>query len=333
MSKNMLKNIRKRANLKINLLVTLLILSLILGLYRTILKPNRASKNKSVLENVTTIKKKGIYVLEIFAPIQYTGENSIFMTRSGVKYWVKQIEKCAKDDSITGLLLRVNSPGGTIAATQEMYEALKRFKATGKKLVVSVIDVCASGAYYISLPADVIVANPGSIVGSIGVIISSPDISELLKKWGIKFNTIKSGKNKDILSASRKITEQEKLFLQDLVDEMHGQFLAALIEWRAKYASKKSLTALADGRIFSATRAKSNGLVDQIGDFDVAKKTLARLCNLDEDDIVIKNWRPDTPFNFDFIFNGFFDTLIKTWVSQALEQASDSDAIPQYHLP
>ncbi|HMB02101.1 MAG TPA: signal peptide peptidase SppA [Spirochaetota bacterium] len=225
---------------------------------------------------------KGIYCLEITGPIVYQTRNSALMpTTTGVKYWTAVIDRIRKKNNIKGLLLRINSPGGTMGASQELLNAVRRFKQAGKPVVVSVIDICASGAYYISIPADAIIANSGSMVGSIGVIISSLEFSELLEKWGIEQNVIKSGRYKDIFSPTRDMTISEKRMLQQTVDEMHTIFLKDVIAARQDRSSAKEIKAVADGRILSASAAQKAGLIDQTGDSVTAKKKLAELCGLD----------------------------------------------------
>ncbi|MBL8993523.1 MAG: signal peptide peptidase SppA [Spirochaetia bacterium] len=237
---------------------------------------------------------KGIAVLEIFAPIYLEGGGGPFGSGSGVRNWIEIVERAATDPEVAGLLIRINSPGGTVGASQELFEALKRFRKKEKKIVVSVVDLCASGAYYISLPADKIVANPGSLIGSIGVIISSPEFSELLGKLGIRFNTLKSGEFKDILSPSRQMSEAERASLQAIVDVMYRQFLGEVISWRVPKSKNPEVETLirgrADGRVLSAEEALRVGLIDSIGDGEKAKKELALLCGIPAEKVWVKRY-------------------------------------------
>ncbi len=294
------------------ILMILFSLCFLLGLYRNLLVSNKHTITKITTSNFAHPMKKGIYVLEIFFPIYYARK-----AHTGVAFWVKQIEKCQKDPNILGLLLRINSPGGSIGASQEMYEALKRFKKSGKKLVVSIIDICASGAYYISLPADKIVANPGSLIGSIGVIMTTPNLSKLYKKWGIGFNVIKSKEDKDIFASYRDMKDEERNFLQRLVSEMHQQFITEVVYWRSIKSSTNIIRKRASGLVYSASQSKSYGFIDEIGDFDKAKTILADLCGLDKKNLVIKNRKfnyenffyllPSTDFFSSFFKNLFFE--------------------------
>ena len=225
--------------------------------------------------------KKGMYVLEIFVPIYYGASEGMFGSKPHVGTWIQEINKARLNPNIVGLLIRINSPGGSVVATQELYESLLRFKKSGKKIVVSVIDICASGSYYIALPADEIMANAGSLVGSIGVIAGSMEYTDLMKKIGVRVNVVKSGDRKDILSPFRRMTPQERTELQLLIDEMHQQFVDVVIKWRKEHSSAKVLRRRANGMIYSAQGAKKYGLIDSIGDFQKAKEALAHHCGVD----------------------------------------------------
>ncbi len=177
------------------------------------------------------------------------------------------------DDSVKAMVLRVNSPGGAVGPAQEVYEEVKK-AAKVKPVVVSMGAVAASGGYYVAAPAQRILANPGTITGSIGVIMQFTNYEELLGKIGLKSEVVKSGSHKDIGSATRPMTEQEKLILQSLIDDVHQQFMTAIAEGRKM--DLKKVKALADGRIFTGRQALEAGLVDELGNLqdaiDVAGK-------------------------------------------------------------
>ncbi|HBE01463.1 MAG TPA: signal peptide peptidase SppA [Spirochaetia bacterium] len=203
------------------------------------------------------------------------------------------IQKAKEDKNVKGLLLRINSPGGTVSSSQEIYQAMLDFRESGKKIVVSVADICASGAYYISLPADAIIVNPGSLIGSIGVIMNSIEFSELMQKWGISSTTVKSGKYKDIFSSMRKPLADEKTMLQEMIDSTYNQFLDALLQGRKGKCPEAKLRAMADGRIYNGVQAVKNGLADGVGDYSAAKKIIAELCGLDYKNLNIIRYRQD----------------------------------------
>lgn len=166
------------------------------------------------------------------------------------------------DESVKALVLRINSPGGAVGPAQEVYEEVKK-TAKVKPVVVSMGAVAASGGYYVAVPAQRILANPGTITGSIGVIMQFTNFEELLGKIGLKSEVVKSGGLKDIGSATRPMTEQDRKVLQSLIDDVHQQFMTAIAEGRKM--DLKKVKALADGRIFTGRQALEAGLVDELG--------------------------------------------------------------------
>ena len=191
---------------------------------------------------------------------------------------VEEIKGYVKDSSVRAIVLRVDSPGGGVVPSQEIYNEVKKARAV-KKVVVSMGSVAASGGYYISAPADRIVANPGTITGSIGVIMVVPNLKGLLEKVGIKTEVVKSGKNKDLASVFRGIGDEERQIIQGVMDDVHEQFIAAVAEGRRMEMDKTRK--ISDGRIFSGRQAIGVGLVDEIGDLDDAVKVAGKLAGID----------------------------------------------------
>ena len=185
------------------------------------------------------------------------------------------------------LLLRIDSPGGTVGDSQEIHAALLRLRAKGCRVVASFGNISASGGVYIGVAAESIVANPGTITGSIGVILRGNDLSRVFEKIGIRFDTVKSGVYKDILSPDRPLSPEERALLQALIDSSYGQFVRVVAEGRSM--SEEAVRAFADGRVFSGEQAKTLGLVDELGDEEHARRLAAKLADLDED-----NTRPVT---------------------------------------
>ncbi len=177
----------------------------------------------------------------------------------------QKIEKLKDNKRVVALVLRVDSPGGSVGASQEIYRAIERFRETGKPVVVSMGNVAASGGYYVSAAANYIFANPGTITGSIGVIITHVAYKDLMNKLGIKATAIKSGKFKDTLSPFRELTGEEKEYLERTVKEVYEQFLQAILKYRKDKISEEKLREIADGRVFSGKVAKELGLVDELG--------------------------------------------------------------------
>lgn len=226
----------------------------------------------------------GVLYLDISSPIFYQSSDGVFGGEAGVENWIQQVEDAINKPNIKGLLMRINSPGGGVVASEEFYKALVRFRKSGKKIVVSIKSLCASGGYYISVPAHKIIANQGSIIGSIGVIISSMEIDGLYEKIGVRNNVIKSGKYKDIFSPARKMTKDEKENIQSLVDSSYQQFLSVIYTWRGDKNNKKKriIKQSANGMIYSAEESIKRHLIDEIGDLEKAKKVIAKMCNLDD---------------------------------------------------
>ncbi len=221
---------------------------------------------------------------------------------------VRQIRLYRKDDSVLGMVLRINSPGGGVAAAQEIYEELRRFKERGKKLVASMGSLAASGGYYIACAADSIVANPGSITGSIGVIYESPNAQELLRKIGLSFEVVKSGKHKDIGSPSRPLTPEERRILQSVIDDAYDQFVKAVCEGRK--LEEGEVRKIADGRIFTGNQAQKLGLVDHLGDYHDAILMAARMSGIRGEPKTIKI-RRKKPSIFDLLIG-----KLKLWGSE-----------------
>ncbi len=196
-------------------------------------------------------------------------------TRVSILKALKQVE----EREFPGLILRIDSPGGTVGDSQEIYSAINRLKTKGCKIIASFGNISASGGVYIGVAADKIVANPGTITGSIGVIIRGNNISELLNKIGIKFETVKSGLFKDILSPDKPLSEEGRALLQNLIDDSYEQFTNAVSVGRNIPIG--DVKKFADGRIFTGSQAKELGLVDEIGDEYKAREIAAEMTNTD----------------------------------------------------
>lgn len=192
---------------------------------------------------------------------------------AGSETIVDALEEFRKDKSVKSAVIRINSPGGSAAGSQEIYQEIKRCRKDGKKITVSMGDVAASGGYYIASAADRIIADPATITGSIGVIMQTTDMSELLRKIGVNFGTIKSGPHKDMGSISRPLTPEEKALLQSMIDDVYDQFLTDVALGRR--IPKAEVRKLADGRIFTGRQALNNKLVDRLGTLEDAFRSAA----------------------------------------------------------
>ncbi len=192
---------------------------------------------------------------------------------------VRQIKKYTKDNSVPAIVLRVDSPGGGVAASQEIYSQLKKSRDEGEVIVVSMGAVAASGGLYVSMAADTVVANPGTLTGSIGVILQYQHWNELAEKIGIQTQTIKSGALKATGSPWHDPTEEEVTQLQSVIDDSYGQFLEAVANGRKM--DIEEVRPLADGRVFTGRQAYEVNLVDVLGDYDDALAIAAEMVGMD----------------------------------------------------
>ena len=196
-----------------------------------------------------------------------------------------QLEQAAGDERVKAVVLEVDSPGGSVVASDEMHGAIRDFKQeSGKPVVVCMKETAASGGYWISTAADEVVANPATLTGSIGVILPLTNMEEAEKKLGISTEVIKSGEFKDIGSSSRQITPEERKIFQALIDENYEQFVRVISEGRNIPEGK--VRRIADGRIYTGLQAESLGLVDGLGDLDEAAKSSLRLAKIDAAEVV-----------------------------------------------
>lgn len=194
----------------------------------------------------------------------------------GAEQWARRIEQLAETKGVKAIVLDINSPGGSVGAVQEIYTRILRVKKEKKIPFVALFgDVSASGGYYLGAACDKIVAHPGTLTGSIGVIFSVSNMEGLFAKVGYKSDPIKSGKHKDIGSPARPMTLEERQILQTLIDDAYGQFVQAVADGRKM--TVEQVKPLADGRIYSGNQALALGLVDQLGDSLDATKLAAEM--------------------------------------------------------
>ena len=187
---------------------------------------------------------------------------------------IHNLKRFREDSSVKAIVIRINSPGGAVGPSQEIFREIRK-TSSSKKVVASMGSIAASGGYYIAAGADGIVANPGTITGSIGVIMGFTNYQELLRKIGLFPVVVKSGKYKDIGSPVRKMKPEEKKILQDFARKIHRQFIKDIVEGRKMDLAK--VEALADGRIFTGEESKELGLVDRLGNFEDAIEWAGRL--------------------------------------------------------
>jgi protease-4 len=204
----------------------------------------------------------------------------------GSKRILKSLKKFSEDRNVKGIILRIDSPGGAVAPSQEIYSQVRKIHEKGeKKIVASFGNVAASGAYYVASATDRIVSNPGTITGSIGVIMEMSNIEVLLDKIGVESYVVKSGDYKDMGSMVRAMSEEEQRILQSVLNDVHRQFIEDVAKGRGMDLNK--VQQIADGRIFSGRQALGLGLVDDLGSFEDAVDVLKELTGIEGDPTLI----------------------------------------------
>lgn len=256
------KNNRKNSKLyRVFLLFSILyVITIVLSIIT--LKQNKKGVSEKGMTPVSLKSSYKVAVIPVYGTIYK--EESKFKDK-GSDLIVKRIKKYGEDSKVKAIVLDINSPGGSVGAVEEIYSMIMRVKKQYKKPFVAHLgDVAASGGYYIASACDKIVSNSGTITGSIGVIFSTFEGEKLLRKIGLETNVIKSGKFKDIGSFSRRMTEEEKQILYNMIDDVYNSFVEKVSSGRKMPLEK--VKKLADGRIYTGNQAYKLGLVDKIGD-------------------------------------------------------------------
>ncbi len=212
---------------------------------------------------------------------------------SPVDVFKESLRKAAGDKKIAALIVRINSPGGTVTASDIIHHELLEYKKkTGARVVACMMDVAASGGYYVATAADEIVAHPTSITGSVGVIAMKFNVQTLFGKIGLETETIKSGDKKDMFSPFRPATPEEIKIVQTIIDQMNGRFIDVIVEGR-KPLSREAVVKLADGRIYTAQQALDLKLIDRVGYLDTAVDGIKKSLNMDKASVIVY-YRPGT---------------------------------------
>ena len=262
------------------------------------------AKKSDVIIGIVIIGSFLIFcLLMIFAFLGISSDEGTFLTGMGKKVAiidlhgvisdpadiVRQLKKYAKDGSVPAIVIHIDSPGGGVAPSQEIYEEIKKVKEKGKKIVASMGSVGASGGYYVACAADTILANPGTLTGSIGVIFQFPVAEELFKKIGLRFEVVKSGVFKDVGSMNRRMSEGERKLLQSVIDDTYDQFVQVLVENRD--LSKEEVYDIADGSVFTGRQAKRLGLIDELGTLEDAIAMAGEMAGIEGPPKTIKESR------------------------------------------
>lgn len=221
---------------------------------------------------------------------------------------VRQIQKYGDDNSVAAILLHVDSPGGGVAVTQEIYDEIMRVRMESEKLVVvSATSTFASGAYYLACAADMIIVNPGTLVGSIGVVLQYPVVGELMDKLGIEFETIKSGDVKDVGSPYREPTSEDREMLQAAIDDTYEQFVEVVMEGRN--LTREEVLEIADGSVFTGRQSMDLGLVDRLAGYEEAIRITGELAGIEGEPRTIKERPRRRVTLFDALNGSILDLL------------------------
>jgi len=252
--------------------------------------------------------KGKVLILSIKGKITDDVESGLIRKKpSMVQEIVAQLKKAEKDKDIGAVLLVIDSPGGSVTASDVLYHEIVRFKEkTGAKVVAAMMDVAASGGYYIALPADVIVAHPTTITGSVGVLFLQPKVVGLMDKIGVDVQVSKSGANKDIGSPFRTATAQEKQIIQEMTDKLARRFLDLVAQHRR--IDTTGMTEIASAKVYLADEAQRLGLVDRVGYLNDAVDEARRLAGLGKDAKVVvyrrEKYENDTIYNMQSTWTG-----------------------------
>lgn len=279
------------------LLLICFLVSGLCGVYLTMKPGVSCPKGKSLesdlsLPAVSAPKKgPGIAWIKVRGVIAEDDKQSPFTRPSGASAIAKRIRQAAEDKDVKGIVLDINSPGGTVASVQNIYSEILNAKKQGKKVLALFRDVAASGGFYIAMGADKIMAQPGTITGSVGVIMQTSNVQGLMEKIGVTVTPITSGKYKDMGSAFRPMTDAEKAILQDMVTDTYGQFLLAVKSGRPD-VTPQNLTEYTDGRVFTGQRAYNLGFIDALGGEEQARELMGEMTGLKNPRIITQ--RPDS---------------------------------------
>jgi protease IV len=239
--------------------------------------------------------KKKVLVVHVRGFISDTPKSSMLASRpSMLQEIVSQLKLAEEDDDIEALILQINTPGGSTTASDILYEEILRLKGKSqKKIVAALMDVAASGGYYVALPADFILAHPTTVTGSVGVLFMKPKITGFMGKMGLDVEISKSGANKDMGSPFRDATEEEGRIMQTLIDELGGRFVQLVAKHRK--LNQAAMAQISTGRVYLAREALEAGLVDQVGYLQDAITKAKNLAGLPEDAKVVVYRRTEYP--------------------------------------
>lgn len=255
-------------------------------------------KLKEVVLIKSNVKEK-ILLIDVEGIISTSSDSGIFEREADILTRVyNRLEKAAEDREVKGVILRLDTPGGEVTASDIIYNEILEFKKKTKLPVVGLMmGVAASGGYYIASACDYLIAHPSTLTGSIGVISMFPNLEELFRKIGVRVNVVKSGTMKDSGSFMREMTEDERKVFQSIIDEYYKKFLERVYMNRKEYISMEELEKIADGRVYPASQALELKLIDEIGYFDAALKKALSLASLRQAKVIAYTYFPKRKTN------------------------------------
>ena len=305
-------------------LLSLVVLSAVLAIVDISMTMQQKEKRQYTLD--TPGFGPGVGVVRIYGRIQMASQRTGMVgINAGADAIVDQLTRLERDSRIRAVVIRINSPGGTVAATQEIFNKIMEMRKKNITVVASMGDMAASGGYYIASACNYIIANYGTITGSIGVIIMSPDLRGLFDKLGIRMNVIKSGRYKDILASYRDVSSEERQLIQELVDTSYGKFLKDVSLGRNIPIS--DFKQYADGRVFTGATAVEYKLVDQVGTYYDSLKKAKELAGLPLDAAVYE--KTASPFEeFLMTMKAMYGGIMKA--GDFLPQGTTENSIIEY---
>jgi protease IV len=264
-------------------ILALLLLSLVMAIIDVGMNVKESSGFS--IERLDKSKKgPGIGIVRIDGPIEMSGQSSPFGISGGAEDIINRINNLMKNSDVKAIVIKINTPGGTVAATQEIYNKIWKLRKKNIPVIASMGDIAASGGYYIASACDTIYANYGTITGSIGVIALSPNLKKLFEKLGIKMNIIKSGKYKDILASHRDLSKEERILLQEMIDQSYNKFLKDIALGRNM--NQSDIEPYADGRVMTGELALKVKLIDALGTYEDAIDYARKVSKLPADSAI-----------------------------------------------
>ncbi len=290
-------------------------------------EPARTRRERFTEVVVGGVGEDKIVLVPVRGLITFSAPPSIWERESLGKQVVERLRAAAEDPAVKAVVLQIDSPGGGITASDIIYHRVKELSESGKVVVAALEDLAASGGYYVACPSDWIVAHPTTITGSIGVMIQTFNLEDLMEKIGVRDVTIKRGEEKDVLSPFRDLTPSEREMLEGVIDEMYQRFLDVVAEGRD--LDDDRLEAVADGRIFTGTQALDHDLVDEIGYRETAIARARELAGIEEATVIEyrrvysffdlfrgrldRGWSPAAGFDFQELFQPRTPRLLYLW--------------------